>query len=103
MWLFATYRRASVMTTYVDFEKMSEIAAEMSIPTDIRKLEADMGRFQRIVEALDQKMGAVLRQYLWAISGRFASAMAEARPRGSSRGGQTGRDSLPSSSPLVPQ
>jgi hypothetical protein len=45
-------------------EKMSEIATEMSIPTDIRKLQADMRRFQRIVETLDQKMGAVLRQYL---------------------------------------
>jgi hypothetical protein len=45
-------------------EQMSEIGAEMGIPTTIHKLEADMERFRKIVEALDQKLGAVLRQYL---------------------------------------
>jgi hypothetical protein len=43
---------------------MSEIGAEMLIPITIEKLDADMSRFQRAVEAVNERMGTDLRQYL---------------------------------------
>jgi hypothetical protein len=45
-------------------DEMSTISAKMSIPTTIEKLEADMALFHKTIEAVDERMGAVLRQYL---------------------------------------
>jgi hypothetical protein len=43
---------------------MLQISAEMTMPTDIQKLKGEMEQFQKIIEAVDEKLGAVLRQYL---------------------------------------
>ncbi len=42
------------------FSEMSAVAAEMSIPTSIGKLDADMKRSQGTVTALDKRLGRCL-------------------------------------------